>query len=90
MTTTDASVRIGVHPLTVRIGAEITGVDAGEPQSDETIAEVRAALVRHSVGDDGAASSGFSPSLWWCSILLCVLFACVVCVVAVVVFCFGA
>jgi len=49
VTTTDASVRIGVHPLTVRIGAEITGVDAGEPQSDETIAEVRAALVRHKV-----------------------------------------
>jgi len=36
------------------------------------------------------ASFGFSPSLWWCSILLCVLFACFVCVVAVVVFRFGA
>ena len=32
------------------------------------------------------ASFGFSPSLWWCSVLLCVLFACVVLVVAVVVF----
>jgi len=49
VTTTDAAVTIGVHPLTVRIGAEITGVDAGEPQSDETIAQVRAALVRHKV-----------------------------------------
>ena len=35
-------------------------------------------------------SFGFSPSLWWCSVLLCVLFACVVWVVAVVVFRFGA
>jgi len=25
-----------------------------------------------------------SPSLWWCSVLLCVLFACIVCVVVVV------
>ena len=36
------------------------------------------------------ASFGFSPSLWWCSVLLCVLFACVVGVVEVVVFRFGA
>ena len=34
-------------------------------------------------------SFGFSPSLWWCSVLFCVLFACVVLVVAVVVFRFG-
>jgi len=32
------------------------------------------------------ASFGFSPSLWWCSVLSRVLFACVVWVVAVVVF----
>ena len=49
MTTTDASVTVDVRPLTVRIGAEIVGVDAGAPQSDDTIAQVRAALVRHKV-----------------------------------------
>ena len=36
------------------------------------------------------ASFGFSPSLWWCSVLLCVLFGYVVWVVAAVVFRFGA
>ena len=30
-----------------------------------------------------AASFASSPSLWWCSVLLGVLFACVVCVVVV-------
>ena len=30
-----------------------------------------------------AASFASSPSLWWCSVLLGVLFACVVCVVMV-------
>ena len=29
------------------------------------------------------ASFAFSPSLWWCSVLLGVLFACIVCVVVV-------
>ena len=32
-----------------------------------------------------AASFASSPSLWWCSVLLGVLFACVVCVVVVFV-----
>ena len=49
MTTTDAPVTVDVRPLTVRIGAEIVGVDAGEPQTDATIVQVRAALVRHKV-----------------------------------------
>ena len=49
MTATDASVAIDVQPLTVRIGAEIVGVDTGEPQTDETIAHIRAALVKHKV-----------------------------------------
>ena len=30
-----------------------------------------------------AAPFAFSPSLWWCSVLLSVLFACVICVVVV-------
>ena len=30
-----------------------------------------------------AASFASSPSLWWCSVLLGVLFACVICVVMV-------
>ena len=31
------------------------------------------------------ASFAFSPSLWWCSVLLGVLFACVICVMVVFV-----
>ena len=49
MTATDSSVGLDVQPLAVRIGAEIVGVDVGEPQSDETIAQIRAALVKHKV-----------------------------------------
>jgi hypothetical protein len=40
-------------------------------------------LNRPLVGDDGAGCGGFfgsSPRLWWCSLLLLALFACVVCV----------
>ena len=38
-----------VHPLTPRIGAEISGVDLAAEVSDEDIAEIRAALLRHRV-----------------------------------------
>jgi alpha-ketoglutarate-dependent sulfate ester dioxygenase len=41
--------RIGVTRLSGNIGAEISGVDAGEVLSDETVAEVRRALLQHKV-----------------------------------------
>jgi taurine dioxygenase len=41
--------RIGVQPLTPRIGAEITGVDLAAELPDETRAEIRSALLSHRV-----------------------------------------
>lgn len=38
-----------VHPLTPRIGAEISGVDLASEVRDEEVAEIRAALLRHRV-----------------------------------------
>lgn len=40
---------IEVEPLTFRIGAEIQGVDLSQDLSDDAIAQVRAALLRHRV-----------------------------------------
>src|ERR1700716_3512977 len=50
VTTTDSSVQITVRPLAGRIGAEIGGVDAAAPLDEETVAQVRRALVEHRVG----------------------------------------
>ncbi|MDZ3831710.1 MAG: TauD/TfdA family dioxygenase [Sphingopyxis sp.] len=41
--------RLTVAPLTPSIGAEISGIDLGQPQDDAVIAEVRAALLAHKV-----------------------------------------
>ena len=41
--------RIGVAPSTIRIGAEISGVDLAEDLSDDVIEEVRLALAKHQV-----------------------------------------
>ena len=41
--------RITVDPLTPSIGAEITGIDLRESLDDETVAEVRRALLAHGV-----------------------------------------
>ena len=41
--------RLEVAPLTPTIGADIAGIDLGEELSDETIDEVRAALLTHKV-----------------------------------------
>jgi taurine dioxygenase len=49
MTITSTDARVEVHRLAGRIGAEIRGVDSGERLSDETITEVRRALVAHRV-----------------------------------------
>ena len=38
---------ISVHPLTPTIGAELRGVELGARLSDETVAEIRAALLEH-------------------------------------------
>ena len=46
-TTTDATVT--VTPVAGEIGAEISGVETGGPLSDETIAEIRQALLTHKV-----------------------------------------
>ncbi len=43
------SATLDVTPLAGSIGAEITGVDAGGPVTDETIAGIRQALLRHKV-----------------------------------------
>jgi taurine dioxygenase len=40
---------IGVHPVAGALGAEISGVDLSRPLSDETIAEIRQALLDHLV-----------------------------------------
>ncbi len=39
--------RIRVQPLSAALGAEISGVDLGEPLDDETIAEIRRAFLSH-------------------------------------------
>ncbi len=41
--------RIRVQPLSPALGAEISGVDLGEPLDDETIAEIRSAFLSHLV-----------------------------------------
>ena len=48
--TADAAVKITVEPLAGRIGAEIAGVDAAADLTDETVAQIRRALVEHRVG----------------------------------------
>jgi alpha-ketoglutarate-dependent taurine dioxygenase len=40
---------IGVTRLAGNIGAEITGVDVGRPLTDDTVADIRQALLRHKV-----------------------------------------
>jgi alpha-ketoglutarate-dependent taurine dioxygenase len=47
--TVAASARISVTPLAGHIGAEIAGIDAGGPPGDETIAQLREALLDHKV-----------------------------------------
>lgn len=49
MTTTDTAISAAVLPLTVNIGAEITGIDAGRPPSDEEVALIHQALLDHKV-----------------------------------------
>lgn len=49
-TTADTSVHVTIEPLAGRIGAEIRGVDAAADLSDDTVAQIRAALVTHRVG----------------------------------------
>lgn len=43
------STRFGIHPLTGRIGAEITGVDLTQSLSADLVQTIREALVRHHV-----------------------------------------
>ena len=38
-----------IRPLSVHIGAEIHGVDISRPLTDETVAEIRQALLRWKV-----------------------------------------
>lgn len=40
---------IEFHPVTARIGAEVTGVDLSEPLADEQVAEIRKGLLDHLV-----------------------------------------
>ena len=47
--TADAGVKIAIEPLAGRIGAEIRGVDAAADLTDETVAQIRTALVAHRV-----------------------------------------
>jgi taurine dioxygenase len=49
-TTTDTTAQLTVEPLAGRIGAEIHGVDATTDLTDETVAQIRRALVEHRVG----------------------------------------
>jgi alpha-ketoglutarate-dependent sulfate ester dioxygenase len=49
-TSTDTSVQLTVERLAGRIGAELRGVDAAAELSDDTVAQVRRALVEHRVG----------------------------------------
>jgi alpha-ketoglutarate-dependent sulfate ester dioxygenase len=46
---TGTSTRIDITPLAGEIGAVISGVDAAAPPDDETIAQVRRALLAHKV-----------------------------------------
>ena len=48
--TANAAVKITVEPLAGRIGAQIGGVDAAADLTDETVAQIRRALVEHRVG----------------------------------------
>ena len=45
----DVATGLRVHPLTTTIGAVVEGVRLGQTASDRTIAEVRAALLKHKV-----------------------------------------
>jgi alpha-ketoglutarate-dependent sulfate ester dioxygenase len=47
--TLSAPPAVEVRPLAGHIGAELDGVDAGEALSDETVGEIRQALLRHKV-----------------------------------------
>lgn len=47
--TIDTALSAAVHPLTVNIGAEITGIDAAGPASEEEFAFIRQALLDHRV-----------------------------------------
>ncbi|TMM19623.1 MAG: TauD/TfdA family dioxygenase [Actinobacteria bacterium] len=49
-TTTETSVQLTVVPVAGRIGAEIQGVDASADLSEDTVAAIRCALVKHRVG----------------------------------------
>lgn len=49
MTDTLTPATIGVTRLAGNIGAEITGVDVGKPLTDDTVADIRQALLRHKV-----------------------------------------
>ena len=49
-TTTETSVQLTVVPVAGRIGAEIQGVDASADLSEDTVAAIRRALVKHRVG----------------------------------------
>ena len=47
--TIGTSVRLDITPLAGEIGAEIGGVDAGAPLSDDAVAQIRSALLEHKV-----------------------------------------
>jgi alpha-ketoglutarate-dependent taurine dioxygenase len=49
MATNTAGLNLDVRPLTVRIGAEITGIDLREELDARTVAEIRSALLTHKV-----------------------------------------
>ena len=49
MTTTTTAFHLDVRQLAGNIGAEISGVDAGEPQDQEAVHEIRQTLLRHKV-----------------------------------------
>ena len=49
MTLTSSDVDLHVTPLSATIGAEIRGVDLKQQLSDDIVAELRAALLRHKV-----------------------------------------
>ena len=54
--------RLKVTPMTPSIGAEIDGIDLSAEQDDETIAEIRAALLAHKV-DVYKRQAGWSAGL---------------------------
>ena len=49
MTVVSADVRVEVHRLAGRIGAEVNGVDAGDPLPETAIAQIRSALLEYRV-----------------------------------------